>query len=208
MTAAPRIVLATGNVGKLAEIKAALAQVGIEVAGLEALDDRSEVEETGSTFEENARLKAETYSRRTQLPVLADDSGIEVDALDGAPGVRSARYGGPTLDDPARNRVLLENLRGVPRERRGARFRCVLAVAHRGRVLRTFEGVVEGRIAEEPRGEHGFGYDPVFFHEGIGTTFGMISREEKQKLSHRGQAVRELVEALRSGRLRLEGGGG
>ena len=206
MRAPARIVLATNNPGKAAEIAAAMKEVGIEVLGIHSLGDLDPVEETGATFEENARIKAEAYSLRTSLPVLADDSGLEVDALGGTPGVESARYGGPGVDDAGRNRLLLEKLRGVPTKRRTARFRCVLAVARSGRTLATFHGVVEGRIAEEPRGENGFGYDPVFFHDGIGTTFGMIPREEKQRLSHRGQAIAKLVEAVRSGVLDLAGG--
>ena len=199
-----RIVLATSNPGKVAEIRAALADVGVEVLGLEALSDRSPVDETGTTFEENARIKAEAYSRRTTLPVLADDSGIEVDALGGAPGVLSARYGGEGLDDPGRNRLLLDNLRGVPRAERTARFVCVLALAVGGRTIATYAGVVEGRIAEGPEGSEGFGYDPIFFHEGIGRTFGTISREEKQRLSHRGQAVARFAEAVRKGKVLAE----
>ena len=198
-----KIVLATTNPGKIAEIAEALAEFGFEVAGLEAIDGQEPVEETGATFEDNARLKAETYSLRTPLPVLADDSGLEVDALRGAPGVQSARYGGEGLDDPGRNQLLLRELQGTPTERRGARFRCVLAVARGGRTLSTFQGVVEGRIAPEPRGANGFGYDPVFFHAALGCTFGEIPRAEKQKLSHRGQALRAFVEAVRGGRVQL-----
>ena len=199
-----KLVVATGNPGKIAEIAAALSAVQIDVAGLESIEDGPPVEETGSTFEENARLKAEAYSLRTEHAVLADDSGIEVDALGRAPGVQSARYGGPGVDDPGRNRLILERLRDVPWERRTCRFRCVLAVARRGRTLATFQGVVEGRVALESSGANGFGYDPIFHHEGIGTTFGCISREEKQKLSHRGQAIARFIEAVRAGELRLE----
>jgi len=198
-----QLVLATTNPGKIAEIAEALAAVGFDVVGLDTLGDQSTVEETGQTFEENARMKAEQYSLRTPLPVLADDSGLEVDALRGAPGVQSARYGGDALDDPGRNQLLLRELRDTPASRRHARFRCVLAVARAGRTISTFQGVVEGRIALEPRGVNGFGYDPVFHHEGLGCTFGEIPRAEKQKLSHRGQAVRAFVEAVRSGRLAL-----
>jgi len=198
-----RIVLATGNPGKLAEFAAALEPVGFEVVGLDALDDRTPVKETGETFEENARLKAEGYSARTDLPVLADDSGLEVDALGGEPGVRSARYGGAGIDDRKRYELVLERLRGVAPEKRTARFRCVLALARAGRTVGIFEGVVEGRISDEPRGDGGFGYDPVFFHEGIGRTFGEIGREEKETLSHRGQAIRRFVEAVRQGGVEL-----
>jgi XTP/dITP diphosphohydrolase len=198
-----RILVATGNPGKLAEFSAALGPLGFEVVGLDALDDRTEVEETGETFEENARLKAEGYSTRTGLPVLADDSGLEVDALDGEPGVRSARYGGPDVDDRKRYELVLERLRGVAPADRTARFRCVLALARAGRTVAVFEGVVAGRITDEPRGEGGFGYDPVFFHERIGRTFGEIGRKEKEALSHRGQAIRRFVEAVRQGRVEL-----
>jgi XTP/dITP diphosphohydrolase len=200
---ATRILLATGNPGKVAELAAALEPLGFEVVGLDVLDDRTEVEETGETFEANARLKAEDYSTRTEFPVLADDSGLEVDALGGDPGVRSARYGGPDIDDRKRYELVLERLRAVPPDKRTARFRCVLVVARAGRTIGIFEGVVEGRITDEPRGEGGFGYDPVFFHEGIGRTFGEIGREEKETLSHRGQAIRRFVEAVRQGSVEL-----
>ena len=200
---ATRIVLATGNPGKLAEFAAALEPAGFEVVGLDALDDRTEVEETGETFEANARLKAVGFSTRTDLPVLADDSGLEVDALDGEPGVRSARYGGPGIDDRKRYELVLERLRGVASEQRTARFRCVLALARAGQTVGIFEGVVEGRITEEPRGAGGFGYDPVFFHDGIDRTFGEIGRKEKEALSHRGQAIRRFIEAVRKGSVDL-----
>ncbi len=198
-----RLVVATLNPGKLREFAAALEGSGIDVAGLEALDDRSPVEETGSTFEENARIKAEAYSRRTALPVVADDSGLEVDALGGEPGVRSARYGGEGLDDPGRCRLVLERLRGVPEAARTARFHCALAVARAGRTLAVFDGRAEGRILAAPRGANGFGYDPIFFHPGAGRSFAELSRAEKEALSHRGEAIRRLVAAVRSGALAL-----
>jgi XTP/dITP diphosphohydrolase len=198
-----RLVLATTNPGKIAEISEELAPHGIEVVGLSALGPVDPVEETGATFAENASLKAEAYSRRTDLPVLADDSGIEVDALDGVPGVHSARYGGGELDDPGRNQRLLAALAGVPPARRTARFRCVLALARNGRTVATFEGVVEGRIASEPHGGNGFGYDAIFFFPPLGRTFGEVGRTEKQKHSHRGKAVRALAAALREKRLEL-----
>jgi XTP/dITP diphosphohydrolase len=194
-----RVVVATGNPGKLREFALALSEAGLEVLGLDTLGAVEEVEETGTTFEANARLKAEGYSTATDLPVLADDSGLEVDALDGAPGVLSARYGGPGLDDPGRVEHLLAALRDVPDDRRTARFRCVLALARAGRTLATFDGVVEGRITHRPAGEGGFGYDPVFLHEPIGCTFAQIPRERKQQLSHRGQAIRKLLSALAAG---------
>lgn len=199
-----RLLIATGNPGKIREIADALRPTGIEAVGLEQLDDRSEVEETGTTFEANARLKAEQYSLRTDLPVLADDSGIEVDALDGAPGVYSARFGGPGLDDPGRCRYLLEQIARIDDpEARGARFRCVLALARAGRTRATFEGVVEGRLLTEPQGENGFGYDPIFFHPPSGCTTAELTTAEKQRVSHRGQAIEALIGAIRAGDPRL-----
>jgi XTP/dITP diphosphohydrolase len=198
-----RVVVATGNPGKVREFAAALAEAGLEPFGLDALDERPEVEETGQTFEENAILKAEAYSRHTDLPVLADDSGLEVDALGGDPGVLSARYGSPDLDDAGRCARVLQELEGTPETERTARFRCVLAVARRGAILGVFEGSAEGRILESPRGENGFGYDPVFFHEGVGATFAEIDRAKKQQLSHRGAAIRAFLDAIRSGELQL-----
>ena len=186
-----KLLVATGNAGKLAEFAEALASHGIEVVGLEALDDRSDVAETGATFEENARLKAEGYSLRTDLPVLADDSGLEVDALGGRPGLMSARLGGPEMSDAARCRAVLKGLVDVPDEKRTARFRCVLAVARGGRVVATYEGTVGGRILRELRGAGGFGYDPIFFHPPSGKTFAEMSVEEKRRVSHRGDAIRK-----------------
>ena len=201
------VVAATANPGKLAELAAALEPAGFEVAGFDTLSDTSEVDETGRTFEENARLKAEAYSSRTELPVIADDSGLEVDALGGAPGVLSARYGSAGLTDIARCRVLLKALTGVPEPKRTARFHCVLAVAKAGRVLATLEGAAEGKILTRPTGKGGFGYDPIFFHPGVGRSFGELTREEKEKISHRGEAIAAFLEALRQGDARLAGVG-
>ena len=196
----PTLVLATANPGKVAELAAALdGETGFRVQGLEFLDDRTPVEETGDTFEANARLKAEAYSRRTPHLVIADDSGLEVDALGGRPGVLSARYGGPGLDDPARCTALLRELEGKGGGDRTARFRCVLAVARGGATLATFDGVVEGTILTAPRGMNGFGYDPIFFHPSSGRAFAELTRAEKERVSHRGAAIRKLVAALARG---------
>jgi XTP/dITP diphosphohydrolase len=184
------IVVATGNPGKVRECAAVLAPAGFTVLGLDALSDKTPVEETGSTFEANAKLKAEGYSLRTPHFVLADDSGLEVDVLDGGPGVHSARYGGPDLTDAERTQKVLEALRDVPVGKRGARFRCVLALAKAGRTLGTFAGVVEGTILREPIGANGFGYDPIFFHPPSGRAFGELTRAEKELVSHRGEALR------------------
>ena len=185
-----RLLVATLNPGKVREFAQALIPEGIEIYGLDQLDDMTPVEETGSTFEENARIKAEGYSLRTDMPVLADDSGLEVDALHGAPGVQSARYGGEGLDDEGRNRLLLRELEKVTEpEKRTARFRCVLAVAHAGKTVAVFEGLIEGRIGTEPAGDNGFGYDPLFFHPPSGCTTAQLSMAEKQRVSHRGKAI-------------------
>ena len=201
-----RLLVATLNSGKIREFAHALIPEGIEVVGLDSLGVLAPVEETGKTFEENARLKAEAYSQHTNLPVLADDSGIEVDALGGDPGVQSARFGGPDLDDDGRNRLLVEELAEVSDpDLRTGRFRCVLALAHGGRTLATFEGVVEGRILDEPRGNNGFGYDPLFFHPPSGCTTAELSPSAKQAISHRGQAIAALLVAIRGGDPRLDG---
>jgi len=193
------LVVATGNPGKIAELTAALAPSGITVLGLDALDDATPIPETGATFEDNARSKAEGYSVRTTHLVVADDSGLEVDALEGAPGVLSARYGSPTLSDPARCKAILKALTDTPDAERTARFRCVLALARRGLTLATFDGVVEGTILRELRGKNGFGYDPIFFHPPSGRAFGELSREEKERVSHRGQAIGTLLAAIARG---------
>ena len=201
-----RLLIATLNPGKVREFAHALIPAGIEIYGLDSLDDMTAGEETGATFEENARQKAEAYSQRTSLAVLADDSGLEVDALGGAPGVQSARYGGPELDDDGRNRLLVRELaEWTDPARRAARFRCVLAVARGGTTLATFDGVVEGRILEEPRGDNGFGYDPLFFHPPSGCTTAELSPAAKQQISHRGKAIAALLAALRGGDPRLGG---
>jgi XTP/dITP diphosphohydrolase len=197
-----KLLIATTNPGKLAEFAEALASERIEVVGLDAIANAPKVDEDGVTFEANARLKAEAYSKLTDLPVVADDSGLEVDALDGRPGVYSARFGSPDLSDTARCKALLKGLVDVPDDRRTARFRCVLALAKAGHTLTTFEGTSEGAILRELRGKEGFGYDPVFFHPGAGKTFAELPREEKRRFSHRGQAIARLVEAVKAGMLR------
>jgi XTP/dITP diphosphohydrolase len=147
-------------------------------------------EETGTTYRENALLKAHAGARATGALALGDDSGLEVDALDGAPGLHSARFGGPGLDDAGRIALLLARLRGVPPERRTARFRCVIALVDPQGGERVVEGVVDGVITEAPRGRGGFGYDPVFFYPPFGRTFGEVPAEDKRRVDHRGAAVR------------------
>lgn len=152
--------------------------------------------ETGATYRDNALLKARAAARLTGLPALADDSGLEVDALGGAPGLFSARYGGPGLDDAGRCARLLAALRGVPEGRRTARFRCVIALVDPRGGEHVVEGVAEGRIAEAPRGGGGFGYDPVFYYPPLGRTFAELTDTEKAEVSHRGRAARALRQLL------------
>src|SRR5687768_7879855 len=188
------VLIATSNPGKLRDFAAAAKPHGIEVLGIPGLDSLAPAVEDGATFEENARKKATHYSRLVPGElVLADDSGLEVDALAGAPGVHSARYASPgsapgNAGDLANNRRLLLELSGVPDEKRTARFVAVIAVARSGEALATFCGTVEGRIIEELRGSSGFGYDPLFFVPELDRTFGEVSLDEKARLSHRGQA--------------------
>jgi XTP/dITP diphosphohydrolase len=186
----PRLVLATLNPGKARELTALLGDVPFEVTSLAELPGATLPDETGETYRENALLKARAAARLGGGWALGDDSGIEVDALGGAPGVRSARYGGPGLDDRGRYARLLEALRGVPPGKRTARFRCVIAVVDGAGREHVAEGVVEGLIAEAPRGTHGFGYDPVFYYPPLERTFAELPPEEKARVDHRGRAVR------------------
>lgn len=184
---------ATGNPGKLREFRLAGEVLGIEVEPLPGLKDIEAPEEDGATFEENARLKAAYYSRFAPGPLFADDSGLEVDALGGEPGVYSARYAGGAGDN-ANNRLVLERLGENPH--RDGRFVCVIALADKGEVLATFRGVVEGSILHEARGEGGFGYDPLFYYPPFGCSFGEVEGERKFAVSHRGNALRLLLEYL------------
>ncbi len=190
-----RMVLATNNPGKVREFRRLLEPAGFRVLTPAELGFSLEVAEDGQSYAENAVKKAQACADAAGLLALADDSGIEVDALDGGPGMYSARFGGPGLDDAGRTRLLLERLEGVPADRRTARYRAVVALAWPAREERppvTFEGVEEGRIGFEPRGERGFGYDPVFELED-GRTQAELSDWEKDAISHRGQAVRAAI---------------
>jgi XTP/dITP diphosphohydrolase len=191
------LVIATGNRGKLAELRALLADSGIEVRS-QADFAVPEVAETGLSFVENAILKARHAAARTGLPALADDSGLEVDALAGEPGVHSARYAGEPADDAANNRKLLEALVDVPEARRTARFHCVLALLRHPAdpVPLICAGRWEGRILQAPAGQNGFGYDPLFLVEAEGCSAAELPRELKNRLSHRAQALRQLLLAL------------
>jgi XTP/dITP diphosphohydrolase len=183
------LVLATLNRAKARELTELLGDVGYEVRPLADWPAAALPEETEGTYAGNALLKARAAIRITDCLVLADDSGLEVDALDGAPGLRSARFGGPGLDDAGRLWRLLEALRDVPAERRTARFRCAIALLVPGGGARFTAGVVEGVIADSPRGTGGFGYDPVFFYPPLGRTLAELSPEEKARVSHRAVAV-------------------
>lgn len=181
-----RLLLATRNAHKLAEIRAMLP--GVDLVGTDAFPGVPDPEETGATFEANARIKAEAWRDATGLPALADDSGLEVEALGGEPGVRSARYAGAHGDTAANNAKLLRALAGVPEGRRAARFVCALALAAPGRKTRTLRGECRGRILPEARGGNGFGYDPLFAPEGHGRSFGELPEAVKAGLSHRARA--------------------
>jgi XTP/dITP diphosphohydrolase len=184
-----KLLVATNNPGKVREYQALLKGLPLTLTYpvQEGLD--IEVEETGSTFAQNARLKATAYARTSGLLTLADDSGLEVDALGGEPGTRSARYAGQGASDEDRYRLLLSKLEGVPWQQRTARFRCVIAVARPQGEVRTAQGTCEGVIAFEPRGEHGFGYDPVFYMPEHGQTMAELEPEVKNRISHRARAA-------------------
>jgi XTP/dITP diphosphohydrolase len=184
---------ATGNAGKLREFQRAAAQAGIEIEGLPDLRAIPECVEDGVTFAENAILKARHYAPYVQGPVFADDSGLVVDALNGAPGVYSARFAGLDATDEDNNRLLLDRLRGVADRR--ARFVCVIAVVEAGTVTGLYEGAVEGEMLDAPRGAGGFGYDPLFYYPPFGCTFGEATEEQKLSVSHRGQAFRKMLAA-------------
>jgi XTP/dITP diphosphohydrolase len=188
-----KVCCATSNPGKLREFRLAL-EGHVEVEPVPGLAGIAPPEETGLTFEANAVGKALYYSRFCDEPVFADDSGLMVDALGGAPGVWSARYAGPDASDDANNQLLLARMRGVAN--RTARFVCVIALADRGELLGTFRGEVEGALAEEPRGAGGFGYDPLFYYPPFGCTFGEAPLADKMRVSHRSRALAQLRQWL------------
>lgn len=192
-----RLVLATLNRAKARELVALLGDIPFVIVPLADVPGAILPDETADTYQGNALLKAQAAVRLDGDVALADDSGLEVDALGGAPGVHSARFGGAELDDAGRTALLLERLRGVARPRRTARFRCVIVVVDRTGSARTVEGVVEGLIAEAPRGAGGFGYDPVFYYPPLGRTFGELTDAEKSGVSHRALAARAARALLR-----------
>ena len=189
-----KFVLASHNPGKIKEMSAILAQFGVEVVSPKELGITVDVEETGTTFAENAMLKAKAICDASGLPAIADDSGLCVDALNGAPGIYSARYGGEGLDDTGRYRLLLENLRG--QTTRTAHFTCSIACVFPNGDTITAEDYAPGTIAFAPMGAGGFGYDPVFFYPPLKKTFGQLTAEEKHAVSHRGKALKIFHEKL------------
>lgn len=191
------VVFASRNRGKIREIGALLEGLPIVLRSLDDFPDAPEVEEDGDTFLENALKKALAVSRHTGHAALADDSGLTVAALGGAPGVHSARYAGESADDGRNIEKLLREMKDIPEKERDAAFRCVLVLCEPDGSCESFEGAWEGRIAESPDGDGGFGYDPVFYLPGLGKTVARLSLEEKNRLSHRARAMERLREALK-----------
>jgi len=204
-TQPPRLLIATGNPGKMREYQGLLRQIPFELVSLRDLGITHEVDETGETFEENAWLKASEYAAISGMLTLADDSGLEVDALSGEPGVKSARYGGDSCNnDQERVALLLTNLQDVPWEQRTARFLCVIAVAkspapdtsQNATLIAQAEGSVAGMIQYVPQGDNGFGYDPVFYLPSLGRTMAQLPLEDKNGISHRADAARKAAKIL------------
>lgn len=192
-----RLAVASRNPNKIREIKELLGDLPFAAAGIEELGDFPIIEEDGETFRENARKKALETARLIGELVLADDSGLEVDALRGAPGVQSARFAGEPGDDRRNNELLLAKLEGLEPERRGAQFRCVMALAGPEGLIAYSEGVCRGRIISEPRGSLGFGYDPLFLVPEYGLTFAELGEEIKNKISHRFLAMEDMLKILK-----------
>ncbi len=191
-----KLLVATGNAGKLKEISALLDPEGVEVIGLKDLEEKFEIVEDGDTFEDNAKKKARTLHEATGLPVLADDSGLMVAALDGEPGVHSARYAGADATDEENNSKLLEKMGGVEEGERGAAFICVMALIDGDENETIAEGRFGGRISDAPAGAGGFGYDPVFIPEGYHQTLAELSPEVKNRISHRAKALRVILPVI------------
>ncbi len=199
-----KIVLATRNENKLREVKQFLEPHGIEVVSLNEFPDFPEIEETGETFKDNATIKATEACMFTGMTALADDSGLEVDSLNGLPGIYSARFAGENKSDEDNNNKLLELLKGLPEYQRKARFKCLMAVATTECFVYTTEGVCEGVIAEEPRGEGGFGYDPIFYLPEYEKTFAELDLETKNKISHRARALNGVLDIISELKIMME----
>ena len=190
------LVLATRNQGKIREFRRildAISQGAVNLVGLEEFPHTTDVEETGSTFKENALLKARSVCKETGLPAIADDSGLSVDALNGAPGIYSARYAGVHGDDQANNAKLMRELENIPEEKRGAHFTCAAALVLPDGREHVAEEIFEGSILYAPIGEHGFGYDPLFRPQGLAISSAQMSAEEKDSISHRGKSLRAIA---------------
>lgn len=192
-----RMIFATGNQEKMKEIKMILEGLGVPVVSMKEAGITAEIEENGSTFEENAIIKAKTIMELTGEPVLADDSGLEIDYMNGAPGIYSARYMGEDTSYDIKNGAILSQLEGIPDEKRTARFVCVIACAMPDGSILTSKGTMEGIIGHEIRGNNGFGYDPIFYLPDCGCTSAELSPDQKNDLSHRGKALRVMKELLR-----------
>jgi XTP/dITP diphosphohydrolase len=197
----PALLLATSNRGKILEIRESLHDVPLTIRGLERTLPGLRHRERGRSFLENARAKGLYYSRKWKGLVLAEDSGLEIDALGGAPGVFSARFSRPKATDEKNNRKVLRLLESVPARDRGARFVCVIVLAREGRIVKEIRGEVRGRIVRKPRGNNGFGYDPLFHYPPLGKTFAELPRAVKNRVSHRGRALRKLKAFLSASRL-------
>lgn len=186
------IMIATKNQGKVKEFRTLFMSRGVNVKSLADYPTIEDIEETGVTFAENAQIKAEEIAKKLHIPVIADDSGLSIDYLDGKPGVYSARYAGEHKSDLDNLNKVLEELKGVPKQKRTARFHCALALAIPGEKTQIVEGTCEGLITEQPVGDNGFGYDPIFYVPELEKTMAELSKDEKNKISHRGHALRKL----------------
>lgn len=191
-----KLVLATGNKGKIREFQVAFEHLGVECVGIKDICHIPEPVEDGSTFMENARIKATYYMKACGLPCLADDSGLDVDVLDGAPGIYSARYAGEHGDDEANNAKLIANLKGIPMGQRAAQYVCALVLVYPDGRSYEAEGICSGLIQDNPEGNQGFGYDPYFYVPKLKKTMAQLTIEEKEDISHRGAALRQLVSQL------------
>ncbi len=191
------LLLATTNIHKLEEYRAIFSDIPFHLLSLRDVQLDLDVEESGTTFAENAELKALAYAHASGMLSLADDSGLEIDALGGAPGVYSARFAGVETSYAERFRIILEQLHELPMEQRSARFRCAITIAEPSEYYQTVEGTLEGEIALAPRGEHGFGYDPIFFVPELGKTTAELTPEQKNNISHRGRAAHLAAVLLR-----------
>jgi XTP/dITP diphosphohydrolase len=202
-----KLLLATKNAAKAKEYSLLLGEIPFEIVTLDEQGIEAEVSETGETMEQNATLKAVAYASLSNLPTLADDSGLEVDALGGEPGVLSARYAGPGASDEERIERVLQRLEGIPWERRTARFRCVIAIASPGGGVELCTGECQGIIALSPKGDNGFGYDPIFYLPEQRKTMAELSMEEKNEISHRGLAAKQARQVLEQRTIRTSLGG-